>query len=97
MIGRGVFKNLHVFAEKQPEWELTERLQTLLWHVDLYEETWGNTKSYEPLKKFFKIYINGFAGASTIRNILMETHSPDQARVAVKAIAQSTSDLVNQA
>lgn len=35
---------------------------------------------YEPLKHFFKIYINNFPGASAIRVKLMDTHSTAEAR-----------------
>lgn len=35
---------------------------------------------YEPLKHFFKIYINNFPGASDLRAKLMETHSVKEAR-----------------
>ncbi len=35
---------------------------------------------YEPLKHFFKIYVNSFPGASELRVRLMETHSTDEAR-----------------
>ena len=35
---------------------------------------------YEPLKHFFKIYINNFPGASDLRTKLMETHSVEEAR-----------------
>ena len=37
-------------------------------------------KPYEPLKHFFKIYINSFPGASDLRAKLMETHSIPEAR-----------------
>ena len=36
--------------------------------------------SYEPLKHFFKIYINNFPGAKELRAKLMETHSINEAR-----------------
>ena len=36
--------------------------------------------SYEPLKHFFKIYINNFPGAKELRAKLMETHSVAEAR-----------------
>lgn len=39
--------------------------------------------AYEPLKHFFKIYINNFPGASAIRAKLMETHSTTEARQAL--------------
>ena len=40
--------------------------------------------SYEPLKHFFKIYINNFPGAKEIRAELMETHSIPEAREIIK-------------
>ena len=36
--------------------------------------------SYEPLKHFFKIYVNNFPGAKELRTKLMETHSIPEAR-----------------
>ena len=36
--------------------------------------------SYEPLKHFFKIYVNNFPGAKELRAKLMETHSVSEAR-----------------
>ena len=35
---------------------------------------------YEPLKHYYKIYINNFPGASDVRAKLMETHSVIEAR-----------------
>ncbi len=43
------------------------------------EKTYSHA-SYEPLKHFFKIYINNFPGAKDLRAKLMETHSVDEAR-----------------
>ena len=42
--------------------------------------------NYEPLKHFFKIYINNFPGAKEIRAKLMETHSVTEARKIVNSI-----------
>ncbi len=39
---------------------------------------------YEPLKHFFKIYVNSFSGASELRVQLMETHSVDEARACLR-------------
>ncbi len=41
--------------------------------------THSQTPSYEPLKHFFKIYVNNFPGASELRAKLMETHSVEEA------------------
>lgn len=76
MIGRGVFANPYCFTDHQPTRdELTELLKL---HLNLFEKY--SKSSYEPLKHFFKIYINNFPGASDIRAQLMETHSIEEAR-----------------
>lgn len=83
MIGRGVFANPYCFTDRQASrQELTE---LLLYHLALFDKTnRNNPRRYEPLKAFFKIYINGFAGASAIRHELMQTESTDEARKIIK-------------
>ena len=44
----------------------------------------SNTSQYEPLKHFFKIYINNFPGAKELRAKLMETHSVAEARTVLQ-------------
>ena len=83
MIGRGVFANPYCFTDHQPTRE--ELMELLNWHLDLYEkqiQKYG--VSYEPLKHYFKIYVNNFPGASEIRTKLMETHSIPEARNVIK-------------
>ncbi len=43
------------------------------------KKTYAHIPSYEPLKHFFKIYINNFPGAKELRAKLMETHSIEEA------------------
>lgn len=43
------------------------------------ENLYRQTPPYDPLKHFFKIYINNFPGASGLRAKLMETHSVNEA------------------
>lgn len=73
MIGRGVFANPYCFTDHTPTQE--ELMELLKLHLDLY-----SAKSYEPLKHYFKIYINNFPGAADLRAKLMETHSIKEAR-----------------
>lgn len=75
MIGRGVFQNPYCFTDHLATRE--ELAELLKLHLTLYSEY--KMKSYEPLKHFFKIYINNFAGATEIRARLMETHSVEEA------------------
>ena len=45
----------------------------------------GKTKSFEPLKHYFKIYVRDFDGASDLRTALMSCHSIDEARSVLAA------------
>ena len=72
MIGRGIFQNIHVFEAEPKEHSAEELIDILVYHLDLHERTWAGQKHFEPLKKFFKIYVNGFANASAMRAELME-------------------------
>ena len=84
MIGRGVFQNIHVF-EKEPTRHSAEELVSILtYHLNLHERTWAGQKHFEPLKKFFKIYVNGFANASAMRAELMDCKDYAGARKVVQ-------------
>ncbi len=74
MIGRGIFKNPWLFNPKEADKLKTteQKLTLLLTHARLYHQTWGITKSWHVLKRFFKIYASGFDGASALREELMK-------------------------
>ncbi len=80
MIGRGVFGNPWVFNSEVEIEKVTvqQRLDLLLKHVALFEKTWGESKNFAILKKFFKLYVQGFNGASELRAKLMETKQADE-------------------
>lgn len=72
MIARGIFHNPWVFSTENKEHSTEDYLDILMKHLNLYEETWGDTKNFAIMKKFFKMYINSFPGASELRQKLME-------------------------
>lgn len=79
MIGRGIFKNPWLFSPiNEFDIDSNVRIQTLLYHVKLYCSTWHKTKNFAILKRFFKIYISGFKGASELRHNLMQTNSENE-------------------
>ncbi len=79
MIGRGVFANPYCFTNCEPTKE--ELMKLLYLHLDLFEkQSKKQHLSYEPLKHFFKIYVNNFPGAKELRTKLMRTHSVAEAR-----------------
>lgn len=77
MIGRGVFANPYCFTDHTPTRE--ELLDLLKFHLDRAENN-----AFEPLKHYFKIYINNFPGAADLRAELMETHSIPEARAIIE-------------
>jgi nifR3 family TIM-barrel protein len=77
MIGRGVFDNPWCFDHTGHNGTKEELFALLKKHVDLFEHTWRNTKNYAILKKYFKIYIRDFTGASELRSQLC-TMTPEE-------------------
>lgn len=85
MIGRGVFADPYIFNPQKiiNNQSKTQKLKLLKKHLDIYQKTWGKTRSYHPLKRFFKIYVNGFHGAMSLRVKLMNTRSITAARAII--------------
>lgn len=79
MIGRGVFENPFVFREDAGvSADLRDRLEMVRGHVLLHREVWGDNHNFNPLKKFFKMYIRGFDGAANIRDEMMRMSTIDE-------------------
>lgn len=79
MIGRGIFGNPWLFAEKIPS--VQERLRVCLEHTRLFEELYYKNgewiRNFDIMKKHYKAYINGFDGAKELRVKLMEAKDVD--------------------
>ena len=85
MIGRGIFHNPFCF-EQEPKTHSREELIALLkLHLNLYDQY--HPYGFEPLKRFFKIYINNFSGAATIREQLMNSHTTEEVRTILAQIS----------
>ena len=80
MIGRGVFQNPYCFTDKTPT--KSELLELFRFHLDEYDKHVKEVEKYpyEPLKHFFKVYINSFDGASDLRVKLMDCKTTDELR-----------------
>ncbi len=79
MIGRGVFTNPFCFEETPRSHSREELLELLNFHLDLVEAA-DHKMPFAPLKRFFKIYIRDFDGASELRQKLMEVKDIPQVR-----------------
>lgn len=79
MIGRGVFTNVFCFETEPRLHDKQELLGMLKRHLDLFEATWPE-RQFAPLKRFFKIYVRDFDGASELRAKLMEARNITEVR-----------------
>lgn len=82
MIGRGIFHNPYAFAPTGAQPTREALLELLAFHLnefDHYSQAL-EPRPFEPLKRFFKVYIHSFPGASELREALMHTHSTDDVR-----------------
>ena len=78
LIGRAAWNNPWIFSGKSiEEIPFKERKKMLLKHIRMYMDMYGNENIYE-LRKFFKTYINGFDGASKVRQEMMKIENGEE-------------------
>ncbi len=90
MIGRGIFSNPFAFDHDSSPRSRHELLDLLHYQLDLHD-TWDTAehpRKYDPLKRFFKIYVRDFEGAAELRDRLMHSRSTDEARKILRDISQ---------
>lgn len=81
MIGRGIFTNPYAFTiGYQPTRD--EILDLLGYHLDLFDKYNEELepRRFEPLKRFFKIYVREIPGAAELREKLMHATSTNEVR-----------------
>jgi len=86
MVGTGIFKNPWLFNSVEQNITIEMRIALLQKHIQLYDNTWKNPGSFNVLKRFFKIYVNGFEGAAFWRDKLIHTKSCEEALEVIKQI-----------
>lgn len=90
MIGRGIFASPWAFEKQDfPEKHTKEEsVNLLIKHVRLYDKTWKNVKNFHIMKRFFKIYVHSFDGASKLRARLMDTNNAEEALNTIRMFIQ---------
>ncbi len=88
MIGRGIFQNPFAFEIISREHTRDELFKLLKLHLGLHDKYSKELepRKFDPLKRFLKIYIHGFAGASELRDRLMHTKNTDEVRSIINNI-----------
>ncbi len=82
MIGRGVFHNPFAFEHIPRHHSRDELVALLRLQLDLHDSysLLLGVRKFEPLKRFFKIYVREFDGAGELRDGLMHTTTTAEAR-----------------
>lgn len=78
MIGRGIFSDPYIFNLSSPWGDLPvkDKIDLYKKHIELFVATWTKgDRNIQTLKKFAKVYINGFDGASSLRAELMQQNT----------------------
>ena len=88
MIGRGIFHNPYAFTDSyQPSRD--EIIALLHYHLDQFDKYSEELepRRFDPLKRFFKMYIRDIAGAAELRDLLMHTKTTNEVRELLKSYA----------
>ncbi len=81
MIGRGVFSDPYCFEKLPQPHDRSALIELLRYHLDVFDLAASEMpRKFDPLKRFFKIYIREFDGASELRDKLMHTRTTAEAR-----------------
>ncbi|MBK7031304.1 MAG: tRNA-dihydrouridine synthase [Bacteroidales bacterium] len=86
MIGTGIFRNPWLFNKEPMEISCRNRVSLLRFHISLFRDTWGDGKDYNVLKRFYKIYLNGFPGAAHWRDQFMRAHHYDDVLILLNSL-----------
>ena len=91
MIGRGVFQDPFAFEVEKREHTNQELVDLLNLHLDLHDKYSAELepRKFDPLKRFLKIYVRNFPGASEVRDKMMHTTSTDEVRAILASMATS--------
>lgn len=78
MVGRALISNPWFFSE-QDKISQKERYRLFKKHLELFKNTWGSSKNFNFMKKFFRGYISDFDGANDLRQRFMACTEVEQA------------------
>jgi len=67
-------------------------IQLLHYHLDLHDkwDTPEHPRKFDPLKRFFKVYVHSFDGAAELRDTLMHTKNTAEVRAVLMDWSQRT-------
>lgn len=93
MFGRAIFSNHWLFDTTRTELpSIEERLEALIAHAKLYEETFKESRNFAALRKHFRAYTNNIEGGKELRMSLMNAKtSKDIEKLVVEWLGKNSS------
>ncbi len=95
MLGRAIFGNPWLFDEGKKIVTVEEKLRAAVLHTKLFEEVWGNTKSFALMKKHYQAYVNNFPEAKELRAQMMECQSAEEIENVVTVFCAQHKDILS--
>ena len=85
MIGRGIFADPYAFSKEKRQRSREELLGLLHRQLDLFDKYNEELepRKFDPLKRFFKIYVRNFDGASELRDKMMHAKTTEEVRALI--------------
>jgi tRNA-dihydrouridine synthase len=84
MLGRAIFGNPWLFNTPVTAVPAAEKLRVLLEHTHLFTTLFSASKHFDVMKKHYKAYVSGLAGAKELGMRLMETRSVAEVETTVQ-------------
>lgn len=87
MLGRAIFGRPWLFSNSAELENISveDKLKIAVEHTKLFEELLGDIKSFAIMKKHFKAYVEGFAGAKELRVQLMEAKNATEVEKTIES------------
>jgi nifR3 family TIM-barrel protein len=95
MLGRAIFGNPWLFDKHKATITIEEKVRAALEHTALFTEVWGDTKSFELMKKHYQAYINHFPQAKELRVALMDCHSIAEVKKVMEEFLMTHKDVIS--
>lgn len=94
MLGRAIFGNPWLFSDEKDltNVSLKERFTVMIEHTKLFTELLPH-KNFAIMKKHYKAYVNGFAGAQELRATLMNASSVEEIEAVVNTFLSEHPEL----
>lgn len=96
MFGRALIGNPWVFNAEKKSVTVAEKLDAALEHTATFVDFWGESKSFELMKKFYRAYVNNFPLAKELRAEMMDKKTFAEIQAVVTQFKEDHPELLDE-